>query len=167
MLQSTQSPIGDLFEDYAQHGFLPDTLPLTRLPNPYYQVWEELANQLPVLIQTNQIRNEIDHLPVCTTDYLQTEPEWRRAYAIMGYFAHAYIWGGDQPQEVCSLYPEIPFRATKNTTNTLSSASPPLSGKAIPRDCRSPRTTCLRDLCGLDILELQAHTPWCKDDQPR
>ncbi|CAG7942536.1 unnamed protein product [Penicillium olsonii] len=99
MLQTADSFISDLFKDYAEHGFLPDGPPLTRLPNPYYEAWESIASELPTLIQTRQIRQKIDELPVCSTEHLATEAEWRRAYVIMGYFTHGYVWGGDKPQD--------------------------------------------------------------------
>jgi indoleamine 2,3-dioxygenase len=90
-------------DDYAvspAHGFLPTGLPLQRLPNDYYAPWENIAVRLPDLIQTGQIRRLIDSLPVLTTTWLETEPEWRRAYSILGFFTHAYIWGGEKPKDV-------------------------------------------------------------------
>ncbi|KAJ5364503.1 Indoleamine 2-3-dioxygenase [Penicillium cataractarum] len=90
-------------DDYAvspDHGFLPSGLPLQKLPHDYYASWENLAVRLPDLIQTGQIRRLIDALPVLTTTWLQTEPEWRRAYSILGFFTHAYIWGGEKPKDV-------------------------------------------------------------------
>ncbi|CAG8044702.1 unnamed protein product [Penicillium salamii] len=99
MLQSAEPAISDIFKGYAEHGFLPDGLPLTRLSNPYYEAWENIASELAALIRTKQIRTRIDQLAVCSTEHLETEPEWRRAYVIMGYFTHGYIWGGDKPQD--------------------------------------------------------------------
>jgi hypothetical protein len=100
MLQSSEAMLNDLFEGYEEQGFLSEGLPLARLTNPYYNDWEDISDQLPDLIQTNQIREKIDLLPICSTKYLQTEPEWRRACVIMGYLAHAYIWGGETPKDV-------------------------------------------------------------------
>lgn len=91
------------FEDYAispEHGFLPNGLPLSRLPHSYYHSWETLAADLPSLIKNGQIRSFIDSLPVLTTSWLRSEPEWRRAYSILGFLTHAYIWGGEKPAEV-------------------------------------------------------------------
>ncbi|KAJ5129277.1 uncharacterized protein N7515_005316 [Penicillium bovifimosum] len=105
MRQSSEAMLDDLFEGYDEQGFLSEGLPLARLTNPYYNVWEDLSDQLPDLIQTNQIREKIDLLPICSTNYLQTEPEWRRACVIMGYLAHAYIWGGETPKD--RLPPQI------------------------------------------------------------
>lgn len=126
MIQSTESAIGDIFKGYAEHGFLPDGLPLTRLSNPYYEAWENIASELAVLIQTKQIRSRIDQLAVCSTEHLETEPEWRRAYVIMGYFTHGYIWGGDKPQDVSLFIPQ-PVQ-----TNVFPKASSSLDCKAIP-----------------------------------
>ncbi|KAJ5090305.1 Indoleamine 2-3-dioxygenase [Penicillium argentinense] len=77
----------------------PTGLPLSRLSAPYYAPWEDLASDLPRLIQTGQIRPLIDNLPVLTTASLQSEPEWRRAYSVLGFLTHAYIWGGEKPQD--------------------------------------------------------------------
>jgi indoleamine 2,3-dioxygenase len=113
MLQSTESTIRDLFKKYASSGFLPDGAPLTRLSDPYYNGWEELASQLPALIQTKTFRRLIDEMPVCSTDRLQTERDWRRAYVIMCYFSHGYVWGGDKPSDVCTApipTPTLPLR---------------------------------------------------------
>lgn len=112
MLLSSEAGFNKLFEEYTKQGFLPDCLPLARLPNPHYEAWESLSHQLPALIQTNQIREKIDNLPVCSTEYLQTEPEWRRACVIMGYLAHAYIWGGETPKDV--YHPSFVSLMTKN-----------------------------------------------------
>lgn len=98
-------------DDYAvspAHGFLPTGLPLQRLPNDYYAPWENIAVRLPDLIQTGQIRHLIDALPVLTTTWLVTESEWRRAYSILGFFSHAYIWGGEKPKDV-SRSCQFPF----------------------------------------------------------
>ena len=41
----------------------------------------------------------IDRLPIIPTSHLDTEPEWRRAYSILSFMAHGYIWGGEKPSE--------------------------------------------------------------------
>jgi hypothetical protein len=90
-------------DNYAvspDHGFLPNGLPLQKLPHSYYHSWETLASQLPSLIKNGQIRSMIDSLPILTTSWLRSEPEWRRAYSILGFLTHAYIWGGEKPKDV-------------------------------------------------------------------
>ncbi|KAL6451607.1 BNA2 Indoleamine 2 [Candida maltosa Xu316] len=87
------------FDVFTNSGFLPNKLPLERLPQPYYQPWETIVNNLPSLILTKRIRSVIDKLPVLETDQLTTEEEYRRAYQIFGFLAHAYIWGTDIPTD--------------------------------------------------------------------
>ncbi|EMT70575.1 Indoleamine 2,3-dioxygenase family protein [Fusarium odoratissimum] len=81
------------------HGFLPDTLPLTRLPDPYYNKWEAIAANLQALILSRRLRGVIDRLPVLSTIGLEHDAEWRRAYSLLGFMAHGYIWGGDSPSD--------------------------------------------------------------------
>lgn len=94
-----RSPIPNLahYGISPNHGFLPDALPLARLPDPYYNKWEAVAANLQNLILTKRLRGIIDRLPVLTTDGLEHESEWRRAYSMLTFFAHGYIWGGDKP----------------------------------------------------------------------
>ncbi|KAI5458871.1 Indoleamine 2,3-dioxygenase [Mariannaea sp. PMI_226] len=91
------------------HGFLPDVLPLTRLPDPYYNKWEAIAANLQALILSRRLRGVIDRLPVLSTIGLEHEAEWRRAYSLLGFMAHAYIWGGDSPSERLPQSISIPF----------------------------------------------------------
>lgn len=79
------------------HGFLPDVLPLTRLPDPYYNKWEAVAANLQALILSRRLRGVVDRLPILSTTGLEHEAEWRRAYSLLCFMAHGYVWGGDQP----------------------------------------------------------------------
>ncbi|KAJ5792287.1 Indoleamine 2-3-dioxygenase [Penicillium pulvis] len=96
-----QSPVIRL-EDYAvsdRNGFLPTSPPLAKLPSAYYEPWEALACRLSTLIKDGSIRSKIDNLPILDASWLQTEPEWRRAYSVLGFLTHAYIWGGEKPKD--------------------------------------------------------------------
>ncbi|KAI1293905.1 indoleamine 2,3-dioxygenase [Xylaria venustula] len=91
-----------LLSDYGispTHGFLPDVLPLTRLPDPYYNKWEAIASNLQGLILSKRLRGIIDRLPVLSTVGLEHDAEWRRAYVLLTFLAHGYIWGGDTPRD--------------------------------------------------------------------
>ena len=81
------------------HGFLPDTLPLTRLPDPYYNKWEAIVANLQALILSRRLRGVVDRLPVLSTIGLEHDAEWRRAYSLLCFMTHAYIWGGDTPSD--------------------------------------------------------------------
>ena len=82
------------------NGFLPPDLPLERLPGPYYAPWEKLAADLQALLLSRRLRDVVHTLPVLSTSRLQSEAEWRRAYVVLGFLTHSYIWGGNQPAEV-------------------------------------------------------------------
>lgn len=84
----------------VKHGFLPDSAPLQKLEDPYYEPWEQIAGILSNCIRAGIIRQLVDNMPILSTSNLHSEEEWRRAYVVLAYLAHAYIWGGEQPKEV-------------------------------------------------------------------
>ena len=95
-------PVPDL-GDYGispEYGFLPADLPLERLPDPYYHKWEAIVTNLQGLILSKRLRGVIERLPVLSTAGLEHDSEWRRAYSLLCFMAHGYIWGGDSPSEV-------------------------------------------------------------------
>ena len=94
------------------NGFLPTDLPLDVLPDPYYQPWETVVRNFQGLILTKRLRRVIDALPVLSTDLLLTQAEWQRAYSVLGFFAHAYVWGGDRPADIVPPSISIPFLET-------------------------------------------------------
>ena len=94
-------PVPDL-RDYGlspDHGFLPDQLPLTRLPDPYYNKWEAIVANLQALVLSRRLRGVVEKLPVLSTVGLEHDREWRRAYSLLCFMLHAYVWGGDSPAE--------------------------------------------------------------------
>jgi indoleamine 2,3-dioxygenase len=93
-------------EDYdisPKHGFLPTDAPLAVLPDPYYARWEAIVSNLQTLLLSRRLRRTVDRLPVLSTKYLQTASEWRRAYVVLVFMLHAYVWGGEKPAEVGSM----------------------------------------------------------------
>lgn len=93
------------------NGFLPDEFPLTRLPGTYYQPWEDLISALPILVKERILRSRVDELPVLSVSYLTTEAEWQRAYVILGFLTHAYIWCGPIASQTLPPQVAIPFLA--------------------------------------------------------
>ncbi|EPE06503.1 indoleamine -dioxygenase pyrrole -dioxygenase [Ophiostoma piceae UAMH 11346] len=91
-----------LLDQYAvsQNGFLPPSLPLACLPDSYYAPWESVISQLPALLKDDAFRTAASRMPVLSTDSLRSEQEWQRAYLVLAFFTHAYIWGGDKPADV-------------------------------------------------------------------
>lgn len=110
-------------EDFAvspQNAFLPTAPPVTLLSDEYYGPWEATAASLPLLIKAGAIRTLVDAIPVLTTDKLLSEEEWRRAYSILGFITHAYIWGGQQPKDVSSTFMPYILSLLSNKGRLLS-----------------------------------------------
>ncbi|KAG0233963.1 hypothetical protein BGW42_007038 [Actinomortierella wolfii] len=97
---NTQRPL-PVLEDYEispLYGFTPHELPLERLPQAYYQPWEDIADNLIDLTQSKKLRDKVHELPVLNIDKLETIREKRRAYQLLGFISHSYLWGDkDKP----------------------------------------------------------------------
>ncbi|CAL8575567.1 Indoleamine 2,3-dioxygenase [Xanthoria parietina] len=101
-----------ILKDYGispQYGFLPMQLPLEALPDPYYNPWEAIVANLQALLLSKRLRGLIRATPVLSTSRLQDLAEWRRAYVLLSFMAHAYIWGGDTPEERVPPPISIPY----------------------------------------------------------
>ncbi|CAK7214538.1 hypothetical protein SBRCBS47491_002177 [Sporothrix bragantina] len=98
----------------SDNGFLPSRLPLARLPNPYYAPWEAIIAKLPELLRNNELRKHVRKLQVLSTDGLTTEPEWRRAYLILTFLTHGYIWGEDPVADVLPPCISVPLLAVSS-----------------------------------------------------
>ncbi|KAK0704505.1 Indoleamine 2,3-dioxygenase [Lasiosphaeris hirsuta] len=103
--------IQGLLEEFgvSSNGFLPEHLPLDILPDQYYTPWEDLMQSLNNHLDAGTFRKHADQLPILTLHYLSTEQEQRRAYVILAFLAHAYIWGGDKVSETLPPPITIPF----------------------------------------------------------
>lgn len=102
-------------EDYdvsTKNGFLPTEPPLEILPDAYYEPWEHIVKNLQGLILSKRLREVVEKLPVLSTDRLEGEAQWRRAYTALAFIAHAYIWGGKKPSERVPPPITIPFMKT-------------------------------------------------------
>ncbi|KAI5459072.1 Indoleamine 2,3-dioxygenase [Mariannaea sp. PMI_226] len=93
----------------SDNAFLPQENPLKQLPDSYYEPWELVVSHLPGLIESNRIRTSIEQLPVLSAERLRSEAEWRRAYVILAFLTHAYVWGGEKPEEILPPQITIPF----------------------------------------------------------
>ena len=102
-------------EDYdvsLTNGFLPTEPPLDCLLNPYYEPWEYIVKNLQGLILSKRLREVVDKLPVLSTERLVSEEQWRRAYSVLAFITHAYVWGGNKPAERVPPPISIPFLKT-------------------------------------------------------
>ena len=83
-----------------EYGFLSPDRPLETLPNLYYAKWEAVVANLQPLLLSKRIRSVVNRLPILSTGHLHTDAEWRRAYVVLVFMLHSYVWGGDRPAEV-------------------------------------------------------------------
>ncbi|CAM1502323.1 Fc.00g043070.m01.CDS01 [Cosmosporella sp. VM-42] len=87
--------IGD-FGISPTRGFLSSTPPPTNFCHPKYSKWDELISKLSELISSHALSESIDSLPILDTSELASEFEYRRAYVVLGFLVHAYVWGGSK-----------------------------------------------------------------------
>lgn len=87
------------YDVFPNSGFLPPRLPLEKLPQQYYKPWEDIVGNLPALILTKRIRKVIDKLETLSVDKLENIEQYRRAYQVLGFLGHAYVWGTDKPSD--------------------------------------------------------------------
>ncbi|KAJ5116337.1 hypothetical protein N7456_000685 [Penicillium angulare] len=95
----------DVSPDY---GFVSYEPSLTTL-NPNYFQWEDTASEFQSLLRNKRLRQTIDRLPVLGTSNLVTEGEWRRAYVLLVFMLHGYVWEGELPREVIPPQLTIPL----------------------------------------------------------
>lgn len=100
--------------DVTSNGFLPAEAPLARIPDSYYEPWETLARDLPRLLREGKLRSAVEDLPILDCSRLGPEPEWRRAYIILTFFTHAYVWGGEAPSERLPPQVAVPVLAVSD-----------------------------------------------------
>lgn len=60
-------------------------------------VW--FLDDLPKLLSAGQARKILHTLPEIELDGLSSEGELRRAHLLLAMFAHAYVWGGEEPMD--------------------------------------------------------------------
>jgi hypothetical protein len=123
--------VEELLEQFeiSQHGFLPKDAPLGRLPDPYFAPWESLMQNLPDLLSSRTLRKHADQLPILSTTRLATDAEQRRAYVVLCFLAHAYIWGGDTASDAS---PPRPFYSSCSPTNKTRPSHHPFPSPSSP-----------------------------------
>lgn len=98
----TQIDIPNL-QDYdisPDYGFLPPESSLETDLDPYYAKWDHIARNLQRLQLCNRLRSVVNELPVLSCSRLKTLSELRRAYSMLAFICHAYIWAGNELKKV-------------------------------------------------------------------
>lgn len=81
-------------------GFLSPDAPSKSFNDPYYEPWDSIIPQLSSLIKSHRLDAQINKLPLLSTDKIKNEVEYQRAYVILAFIAHAYVWQNkDAPNE--------------------------------------------------------------------
>ncbi|TVY83708.1 Indoleamine 2,3-dioxygenase [Lachnellula suecica] len=93
----------------SRNGFLPKELPLQRLCDQYYESWEVIMDQLPSLLTAASFRIKVDDLRVLSPSRLSSTREWQRAYLILSFFTHSYIWEAGGPSQRLPSAISVPF----------------------------------------------------------
>lgn len=77
----------------AKTGFLPESPPLKRMVNPYFEPWESVLDDLSHLLVAWKLRTAIEKMPELDTSVIQREDELQRAFLVLCLLSHAYVWG--------------------------------------------------------------------------
>ncbi|KAJ2725269.1 tryptophan 2,3- dioxygenase [Coemansia sp. Benny D115] len=83
-------------EDYdisPTNGFLPSEPPLRRLTDPYFEPWERIMDRFNQYLLAHHIRRLVRKMPVLDVSKLTTQAEFQRAFTILSFMAHAFVWG--------------------------------------------------------------------------
>ncbi|KAJ3275494.1 hypothetical protein HDV01_000321 [Terramyces sp. JEL0728] len=97
-----------LLEEFGidpQTGFLPNPPPVKQLPK-YYQPWEFIIDNLNAFLVSGAIRDRVRKLEKLSVEYLSGVVEQRRAYCMLSFIAHAYIYGVANADTVDPVLPE-------------------------------------------------------------
>ncbi|ORY14906.1 Indoleamine 2,3-dioxygenase [Clohesyomyces aquaticus] len=97
----------DIFPDVSTtHGFQLDRPPASRLPESH-AAYEGLVRntKLHIAVQSLELRRKVDNLPTLNISGLYI-PHQRRAYCILPFVAHGYIWG-DGTSTITELPPQL------------------------------------------------------------
>ncbi|XP_077979381.1 indoleamine 2,3-dioxygenase 2-like [Glandiceps talaboti] len=100
--------LGD-FHVSEKLGFVLET-PLQELP-PYFQIWNELGNDLTDLILHGTLREKIHEMPLLDHILLEGHRQLRLAHLILSCLTSGYVWMGGE-QDIPDRIPEnlaIPF----------------------------------------------------------
>ena len=89
----------------ASRGFLPSLDPVLSLPKAL-DPWEHIAVRLPELLREGRLRQEVLQLPQeFPVSELKSEGEWWRAFCLLAFVSHSYVWCDGQ-EGVTNILPK-------------------------------------------------------------
>ena len=95
----------------AKHGFLSPYAPRPAFTNTYFKPWDDINKDLAILIKSNQIQHAVKQLPLLDISSLDGDLDYRRAYVVLGFITHAYIWSTQPPNARVPSQLSEPFLA--------------------------------------------------------
>lgn len=80
------------------------------LPDHYWP-WMEIVNKLPHLIESHQLRAQVNKMPLLNCQFLRSYREQRLAHLVLSFITMGYVWqeGETQPKEVLPRNLALPF----------------------------------------------------------
>ncbi|XP_020933394.1 indoleamine 2,3-dioxygenase 2 isoform X1 [Sus scrofa] len=108
-LKTTPPLTLERFHISEEYGFLLPN-PLKELPD-HYRPWMEIASKLPHLIDTHQLRAQVNKMPLLNCQFLTGYKEQHLAHLILSFITMGYVWqeGETQPKEVLPRNLALPF----------------------------------------------------------
>nr|XP_019597696.1 PREDICTED: indoleamine 2,3-dioxygenase 2 isoform X2 [Rhinolophus sinicus] len=108
-LKTTPSISLGRFHISEDYGFLLPN-PLKELPDHYWP-WMEIVNKLPHLIESHQLRAQVNKMPLLNCQFLRSYREQRLAHLVLSFITMGYVWqeGETQPKEVLPRNLALPF----------------------------------------------------------
>jgi len=89
----------------TNRGFLPSLDPVLSLPKEFGP-WEDIAARLPELIRDKSVREEVEKLPTFSVTELKLEEEWWRAFCLLAFVSHSYVWC-EGKEGVTNILPKV------------------------------------------------------------
>ncbi|XP_055449420.1 indoleamine 2,3-dioxygenase 2 isoform X4 [Psammomys obesus] len=98
-----------------EYGFLLPH-PLAELPD-HYQPWMEIANKLPHLIESHQLRAHVSKMPLLDCRFLKGYRQQRLAHLVLAAITMGFVWqeGETQPQKALVQGVEAILRHSRET----------------------------------------------------
>ena len=81
-----------------KYGFLSPDRPLPSFKHSYYEPWDSIIPNLSKLIGSHSLRDAVDKLPSLSIDKLTNDLDYRRAYVVLAFLVHAYVWSPPRPE---------------------------------------------------------------------
>lgn len=86
-------------------GFLPSPPPLCRL-SVYFEEWEQIMDHLNALTLSGKLREKVQRLSELSVEKLGSKAEDRRAFIVLTFIAHSYMYGVPNTDDPIPILPK-------------------------------------------------------------